>query len=393
MNRRQVLAGAATLLAGCGAQARTPSTGSPTLTPSDWEDDRHLSAVEGSWPTRRRSIDRTAAGEPVDELRAGWTADCGLGFTDPASPPLVHDGRLIQARDRSLCVYDAVTGREEWSHEFREGGLIGTAAAADGRVYATVAFELLAFDVATGERRRLAVDRHLATEPMVTDGEVVVGTDDSLLIVATDGTTVTELELPAKPVGLAADDEAVFVRTVEGLTRVDRAGWTRQWTYDLPSRPRAASLPLVTEKRVIVTTGRGDLRTVRRTDGRSRSRVQFPSNRLYAPVRTEGRTYVTDEAGRLFVVRDGAVERRVGPAEIDGPSGLAAIDSNRSPVVAGSSVVFPARDGTLVALSTENPDADVRRLAHLPFRVAAPPTIVESAMFINAHPKTYAISI
>lgn len=384
----------AVALSGCGGRLPTVTDQPQGVAADDWESaPGRLSTVDGTWTTRLGGNDRAGDAPAVGRLDAGWQVGCGNLFADPPAAPLVVAGRVVQPRSRSIRTFDATTGTHQWTTEFRAGRtLTGSPTAAGGQLYATVGSQLVACAVGSGDIRRLAVGTAFRTEPLVHDGRVVVGTDEpALLVFDTDGTRLARVRLGGSPVELAASTATIFVRTTRGLARVNTADWGVEWHRELPARPRAGAVPLVTADGVIVPTGRGNVRAFDR-GGSVRWQTNLASDAVFSPVTAGGRTYVTDQTGRLFACTAGTVERRIEPPAGTAPSGLAAIEVDRSPVVAGSRVLCPGANGELLSVSTESDRSQPTALARFPSRVAAPPTVVSGAVFVNALPTTFGLS-
>ena len=73
--------------------------------------------------------------------------------------------------------------------------------------------------------------------------------------------------------------------------------------------------------------------------------------------------------------------------------GVAAANMNRSPIVSGDFVVYPAPDGRLFSVDTSGRGGTERQLHQFKHRVAAPPAAVNGAVFVNAPPKLYGLTL
>lgn len=160
-----------------------------------------VGAVTGSWPTSQYDAQNTGyspdATGPADCPRTRWTAQLEeVGDREPgptgswqvAGMPVVGDGTLYMTDYAGrLYAFDPATGDREWVVHHNQGSTYGPTYA-DGLVYYSAAFQILAVDAETGEERwraptygtRDRVNGFMTSSPTVADGTVYVATDNGV---------------------------------------------------------------------------------------------------------------------------------------------------------------------------------------------------------------------
>lgn len=417
MHRRTILAAALGVLSGCSLPAdrsETPTespTASPPRTPrpsqtaSATNTDRpsgRIDSVSGAWRTHLGDTARSGHAPSVESPTVQWARTVGDVTTQPPSQPLVSDGALVQASGRSLTVTEAATGDERWqSSPPNDGRFRFTPTVSDGSVYVVADSGLVTYrlDDGTSERLLAASDGvQFETAPEVVGGTVVFGAIDSdeaaVVGVDTDGTRTFRTPVDGIPHNFAAGANTAYVRTAEEIVAIATETGAVRWRAGGVDGHQLGDVPLLTDRSVVSGTGRGTVRSLARDTGSVRWKATIDGAAAFSPTATDNRVYVTDTADVLY-----AFDRETGDEtfridiepQSDRP-GVALGNTDRSPVLAGETVVFPGPGGALLGVADEPDPPGVERLGVFDYRVTTPPVVLEEAMFLNTRPVVCGLS-
>jgi outer membrane protein assembly factor BamB len=260
-------------------------------------------------PSRRAIL--ASAGTALAVGSAGCLG--GDGYDDAADaagdatdwPMAGHDSNHTRYIPDGTAITDGVS--ERWRVEV-DGGTAEPVVAGD-TVLATVATDVVAFDVESGERRWSVEDDNQAASywaaPAVADGTAYVGGDDALRAIEVEsGEQVWErtvaTDVTAAPT-LGTDGRELFVAFGETVARLDPETGESEWERRLFGRVEqslAVDPPFV----VAVTRG-GDVYALSTSDGDGFWRTGLPDASECVPTIADQRVYVGCFDGRVYAMR------------------------------------------------------------------------------------------
>ena len=274
------------------------------------------------------SMHHLAIGERLSRV---WKADIGVGSTDYeklTATPVVADGVIFTMDVRGeVRAFRTENGRNLWATKIRKPGerskiaYGGGLAIADGKVYATTGYGILAvLDAASGaELWRHDAGIPLRGAPTVADGRVFFLTHDNQLFAlsADDGTFLWD-----------------FIAIAEDATVL------------------GASSPAVDEGTLIATFASGEVMALRAANGQlawqdaltrtgSLTALATLNDIVGQPVVDRGRVYAINHSGRFI-----SVDIRSGERVWENN-----ISSLSTPWIAGSYIFIVTTDGEVVAVS------------------------------------------
>ena len=231
--------------------------------------------------------------------------------------PILVDGRLIAANDSGLLVaVDAHTGATAW--EFRAGAnaFRGSAASADGLVFAVdLGGTLHAVELLTGEERwSKPIRSQDGQRPIIADGLLYIGSIDR--VVAFDPLTGDERWSWQGPTGLevsigAVSDGVAYLMATDGkLYAVSIADASTLWS--LPTISGSLGYPTVDGNTIYEGTfpgggnqPNGVTYAIDRSTGSPRWQFRAPSGHQAIPGPTrDGIVYVNTELDGIYALRD-----------------------------------------------------------------------------------------
>lgn len=278
-----------------------------------------------------------------------WRAEESTTYNFTSGPPetvplTARDGRVFAVVSGQVLAYDADSGDRLWT---ARGGAVAPAVA-DGVV-------------ATGTRGIDAVDgsvrwefrggNRVASSPAVVGNAVYAGSDDSYLYAlsanagAIEWTARTDDSIRASP---AVGDDAVYAGTMSGtLYAFDRADGSELWQFDVGGQIQSPALAAGT---VYVGNFSSTLTAVDAADGSERWRTTVDSQRFVALTVAVGDGAVYAGANgdlRAFEAADGSERWRVGYGERPRVQSPPVAAGGQVFVNIGDSVrAFDAADGT-----------------------------------------------
>lgn len=401
MERRTLLACGLTALSGCSLPTtRQQHSGSTerTTEPSTTATNSVDTAGE-RWPQQLADCQRTGIAPSLGQLNEQWQTTTSGAITDPVAQPVVSDEKVICGHSESIHSLDAQTGERLWTTQSETGeGFDGRPSIAGDEVYTTARDELVALSTTDGSRRRVArtpPGTRAVTDPLPTGKYVATGVrgpdTEALLLVPDAGEQSKVVEIGGPPRWLAGTTEVVYARTDTSLVAVSFPAGETVWRVSGFNRDAAAGPPLVDSGTVVTGGSTGDVVAVNRTEGTIRWRQQIEAGGVFSPVSVRDRFYVTDTSRTLYALKRSSgdvVNRWKLRSSADRP-GVAAGSHDGSPVVAGETVVAVTPEGGVVGIEYDAPDVAPRQFVDVGERVAAPPAIVNEALFVTAPPSVY----
>ncbi|GGK84703.1 hypothetical protein GCM10009067_41100 [Haloarcula sebkhae] len=176
---------------------------------------------------------------------------------------------------------------------------------------------------------------------------------------------------------------------------MDLIAETKLWVSQAISDGRPGDAPLVTNETIVTGTGDGAVIALDVESGSQRWRQSIETKHAFSPAVSDTTAYVTDSDGRLYALdlKTGDIIETIRAESVADLPGLAIGNADCSPVISEDAIHFVGPDGVLVTVDQDDFASGVERHRTLQHRLAAPPTVVENALFADALPTVYGYSI
>lgn len=298
------------------------------------------------------ALDLQGARQWSVKVETGRGPDGKPAYLSFQAPPVIVNGLvLVGSTEGVLYAFDLGTGAVRWTNTVG-GGVAGSAGgfkAADGGWRAAVVSQpdgvLHAFDLATGKQAWTSAPTDRCDgSAAFNGGRAVFGSCAAAIHVigTADGRLVRNVELGADcqvAGGVAVSGERVFAGTRKGsLVCVDLADGTILWTHD-EVKGELFTTPAVCADRVVFAADDGNVRCVRRDDGKSVWSTAIGAGRATSPA-IAGDKVVAAGNGKLFLLAlsDG---KRLWSADVG--------DDTSGPAIIGGMIVIGGDDGMVSA--------------------------------------------
>ncbi len=273
----------------------------------------------------------------------------------------VGDGRLflpIAGDKKSVVAYDLNSGKKLWTLKgapveagllYAENTLIAVNSEAEG----------IALDARTGEerwRKSLGEQTTVLSTPLVLDDHLFVIEEMGKIFCLNfeNGSLLWERALGSPVYNTASSDGAsLFIPTTRGrLFSVDGKNGKINWTYAVPDTTVRFTAPAYAreDNRIIVSATSGDVRSIDAATGEVVWTTSLDGAINAAPLITDNTIYVGTMRKNLH-----ALDRQTG---IDVWSQELTGRIKSAVATYGNSLVVMAETQQVIALSTQNPDAD-----------------------------------